>query len=60
MIDLGFRLRCGSFYSSVLEIRFSVEAAEHDLEVCEFLLICLESQLFIVAGRRVLAATEAL
>jgi len=48
IIDLGFRFRGGLFNSSVLQIHFSVEAAEHDLEVCEFFLVCLELYLFIV------------
>ena len=48
IINLSFCFRCGLFYSSVLKIHFSVESAEHDLEVCEFLLVCLELKLFIV------------
>ena len=48
IIDLSFCFRRGLFYSSILKIHFSVESAEHDLEVCEFLLVCLELKLFIV------------
>ena len=48
IIDLGLCFRGSLLYSSVFKIHFSVESTQHDLEVCEFLLVCLQLKLFIV------------